>query len=71
MYDLSNEGTLDREVVRERLRRMADQELLKFGAAARYMCGPKANMGKPPRPNFVLQLEEARVEWKRRHPAGA
>lgn len=67
MYDLANESLLDREAVRDRLRRMSDQELLKFGAAARYMCSRRANMGKPPRPNFLLQLEEARAEWKRRH----
>jgi hypothetical protein len=25
-------------------------------------------MGKPPRWEFVIQLEEARKEWKRRNP---
>jgi hypothetical protein len=25
------------------------------------MCSPKANMGQPPRQNFVIQLEEAVV----------
>jgi len=33
------------------------------------MVSPRANMGKPPLPTFVLQLEEARAEWRRRHPA--
>ena len=33
-------------------------------------CGITANMGKPPLPTFVLQLEETRSEWKRRHPYG-
>jgi hypothetical protein len=32
------------------------------------MVSPTANMGKPPLPAFVLQLEEARAEWRRRHP---
>jgi hypothetical protein len=32
------------------------------------MVSPRANMGKPPLPTFVLQLEEARAEWRRRHP---
>ena len=47
---------------------MSDKELRQFGNAARYMCSPKANIGKPPRPEFLIQLEEARVEWLRRHP---
>jgi hypothetical protein len=42
------------------------EELRKFGKAARYMVSPTANMGKPPLPTFVLQLEEARAEWRRR-----
>jgi hypothetical protein len=45
---------------------MSDKELRQFGKAARYMISPRANMGKPPLPTFVLQLEEARAEWRRR-----
>jgi hypothetical protein len=45
---------------------MSDEELRKFGKAARYMVSPTANIGKPPLPAFVLQLEEARAEWRRR-----
>jgi hypothetical protein len=44
------------------------EELRKFGKAARYMVSPRANMGKPPLPAFVLQLEESRAEWRRRYP---
>jgi hypothetical protein len=58
----------DVEDLRTRLRKMSDEELRKFGKAARYMVSPRANMGKPPLPTFVLQLEEARAEWRRRHP---
>jgi len=46
---------------------MSDEELRKFGKAARYMVSPTANMGKAPLPAFVLQLEEAHAEWRRRH----
>jgi hypothetical protein len=35
---------------------MSDEELRKFGEAARYVVSPTANMGKPPLPAFVLQL---------------
>lgn len=48
------------------LREMSDEELRKFGKAAKYMVSPTANMGKPPLPTFVLQLEEARAERRRR-----
>jgi hypothetical protein len=71
MYDFSGEKLLDREQVRRLLQRMTDDQLRRWGAAARYMCSPEANLGQPPRPNFVLQLEEAIAEWKRRHGPGA
>ena len=45
---------------------MTDAELLAFGKAARHMCSPAANLGKPPREPFVIQLREAREEWRRR-----
>ena len=54
----------DRDALRTRLRKMSDEELREFGKAARYMVSPDANMGKPPLPTFVLQLEEARAEWR-------
>jgi hypothetical protein len=61
-------ATLDVDALRTRLRKTSDEELREFGKAARYMVSPTANMGKPPLPAFVLQLEEARAEWRRRHP---
>jgi hypothetical protein len=67
MYDLAGENGLDLEVLRERLRRMSDRELLRFGKSARYMCSPEANLGKAPRQAFVVQLREAVEEWRRRH----
>ena len=57
----------DVEALRERLQQMSDEELVKFGKAARYMCSPKASLGHPPRKEFVIQLDEARSEWRRRH----
>jgi hypothetical protein len=57
---------LDVDALRTRLRKMSDEELREFGKAARYMVSPTANMGKPPLPTFVLQLKEARAEWRRR-----
>jgi hypothetical protein len=48
---------------------MSDRELLEFGRAAAYMCTPYANLDKPPRKPFVLQLEAAQAEWRRRHGA--
>ena len=56
------------EEVRLRLRKMNDAELLRFGQAAKYMCTPYANLGQSPREEFVVQLREARAEWRRRFP---
>jgi hypothetical protein len=60
-------ATFDVDALRARLRKMSDEQLRDFGKAARYMVSPRANMGKAPLPAFVLQLEEARAEWRRRH----
>ena len=65
MYAFTGDGVV-LEQLRERLRKMSDVELRRFGKAARNMCSPEANLGKPPRKAFVIQLEEAREEWKRR-----
>jgi hypothetical protein len=51
--------------LRERLQKMSDAELRTFGQAAQRMVSPKANTGQPP-PEVVIQLDEARKEWKRR-----
>jgi hypothetical protein len=55
------------EQIRERLRGMSDCDLLRYGQASRFMADPKNNSGKP-NPAFQVQLDEARAEWKRRHP---
>ena len=50
------------EQLRERLRKMPDSELIRFGKAARRLCrDPKCP------DTFRLQLEEARGEGRRRH----
>jgi hypothetical protein len=57
---------VDLDELRTRLRKMTDADLIAFGNGARYMCSPKANLGKPPRQPFVIKLREARAEWRRR-----
>lgn len=54
--------------LRERLHKMSDEKLREFGEAARYMMSSRANLRKPPLPVYVLQLEEATAEGRRRHP---
>ena len=61
------EADLDVDDLHARLARMTDHALLEFGRAAAYMCTPYANLGHPPRKPFVMQLEAARAEWRRRH----
>jgi len=63
---LSSDTAVSRKELRARLRKMTDNELRRFGRAARNVCSPEANRGEPPREELVIQLEEARAEWKRR-----
>lgn len=58
----------DEEKERARLRKMTDEELVREGRAARYMCAPSTNFGKPPREVYVIALRLAKEEWHRRHP---
>ena len=64
----SGEHEIDLEGLRARLHEMTDTELLRFGLAAKSMCSPDSYFGQSPRQAFVIQLEEARKEWKRRNP---
>jgi hypothetical protein len=57
---------IDLDELHARLRKMTDAELRNFGKAAKFMCSPGANLGEPPRECFVIQLKEARAEWRRR-----
>jgi hypothetical protein len=47
MSHLAANSPVDLEQLRIRLRKMSGEELLRFGQAARYMCTPQANIGKP------------------------
>ncbi len=60
---------LDVKSLRFQGRKMSDEELLRFGQAAKFMCSPKPNIGKPPLRESVIQFETARTEWRRRFPA--
>jgi len=71
MYRFAAGGPMDLEEVRDRIRRMTDEQLLSYGKAAAYMCTPKANLGHPPLEAFLIQLHEARAEWRRRKSVSA
>lgn len=66
MYSFASDSPLDPDALRSRLAWMDDAALAKFDRAAAYMCSPAANLGKPPRGSFLIQLREAREEWRRR-----
>ena len=51
--------------LRERLRLMSDEELVKFGKMVRGLAEPRVSVMPDP---WKEQLQEARVEWRRRHP---
>jgi hypothetical protein len=66
MYTFPTESPIGLDELPARLARMSDQALVRFGREAAYMSSPKATLGKPPREAFVIQLREAREEWRRR-----
>jgi hypothetical protein len=51
------------EQLRARLRKMSDDDLIRFGKAARSLCRRRDCPD-----TFKRQLQEASVEWRRRHP---
>jgi len=65
---LSGEKPIDLDGLRQRLAKMSDAALRRFGEASKFMCSPAASWGGQPRQEFVIQLRETRQEWKRRHP---
>jgi len=58
----------DADKEREKLRKLSDEELIREGKAARYMCAPSTNFGKPPRDVYVIALRLCIEEWRRSHP---
>ena len=60
---LSEEETLQK--LRERLRLMSDEELIKFGKQVCALSAPRVGVTPDP---WKLQLQLAREEWRRRHP---
>ncbi len=63
---LPDDAPVNREELRARLQKMTNNELRVFGRAARKMCSPEVNRDKLPREEAVIELQEARAEWKRR-----
>jgi hypothetical protein len=60
------------EEFRKRLRAMSDEQLIRYGKAARFMSDPKNEPdGGEVREVYKIQLRECRAEWRRRHPKTA
>jgi hypothetical protein len=51
--------------LRERLRQMSDEELIKFGKQVRGLSVPRVMVGRDP---WKAQLHAAREEWRSRYP---
>ena len=58
------------QALRAKLQAMSEAELLAFGKSMREMIYPRRydGKGKPTVSSFSIQLDEARNEWRRRHP---
>ena len=64
VYTFADNSPFDVEALRSRLARMDDATLKRFGRSAAFMCSPSAHWGKRPHEVFVIQLREAREEWR-------
>jgi hypothetical protein len=61
MYDFTRED-INLEAIRERIKKMTDDQLLGYGRSAAWMAE------RNDRETWKVQLAEARAEWRRRHP---
>jgi hypothetical protein len=52
----------------QRLRKMSDPELLRFGMVSKHLCSLEGNSNSHSQESLVIQLHEARKEWKQRYP---
>jgi hypothetical protein len=59
----------DIEKLRQHLRKMSNPELLLFGVTTKCQCSSEKRPEQPPRNPILVQLNEARKEWKRRNPS--
>jgi hypothetical protein len=55
------------EEVRAQLQKMTDAQLIEHGKTLRAFCRPTPGHGVDK--GWLMQLNEARKEWKRRHPS--
>jgi hypothetical protein len=57
------------EDFKKRIQAMTDEKLVQMGKAARYMADPRNYADNDTvREGYVVQLQECRAEWLRRHP---
>jgi hypothetical protein len=62
-------GAFDLHGLRERLRKMSDEELRRFGREAKACAPPTAITGKSETDQLsTIHYQEALSEWFRRHP---
>jgi hypothetical protein len=60
--------SFDVERFRSELRKMSDEDLVKCGKQVASIRGPLPRH-TPQKDVWSIQLDEARAEWRRRHPA--
>lgn len=73
LSDIASNHAVDVDAIRARLRKMSDADLTTFGKQMRGLVYPMTydHHGKPSVTAFSIQLNEARTEWRRRHPSEA
>ena len=56
------------DLIQQRVYKMTDFELLRFGLIGKFECSELQRKGQPPSEILITELEELRAEWKRRFP---
>ena len=64
----SGPGKAALDLIRQRIYKMTDFDLLRFGLIGKFECSELQRKGQPPSEVLTAELEELRAEWKRRFP---
>jgi hypothetical protein len=61
-------GEFDEEKERARPQKMSDEDLIREGKTARFLCSPNQNFSQAPPDVLGIALRLCIEEWRRRHP---
>ncbi len=68
VIDVCEPRTAELDLIRCRVQKMTDFELLRFGLIAKFKCSELQREAQFPSEILTAELEELRAEWRRRCP---